>query len=209
MFMQSGRGKQRLIERRVRRIARIGSEVTMSANDALSFLMAWTLAPLRIGSATPSSSSLAALITREIGPETGQVLELAPGTGPFTQVLLERGVREQDLTLVEADPDFASLLTRRFPAAHLRDGCGWYAPSASVRRLGGGAAISSLPFRLMSPRKAFAILEGVFGALRPGAALYQYTLGSRCPFDQTARQARPGSDPAWPHLPQLPAGDGV
>ena len=47
------------------------------------------------------------------------------------------------------------------------------------------AAISGLPFRLMSPRKAFAILEGVIDALRPGAALYQYTLGSRCPFDQT------------------------
>lgn len=158
----------------------------MPANDALSFLMAWTLAPLRLGAVPPSSSSLAALIAREIGPETGQVLELGPGTGPFTRALLERGVREQDLTLVEADPDFASLLTRRFPAARIIevDAVGLRNPPLFDSPVV-GAAISGLPFRLMSPRKAFAILEGVFDALRPGAALYQYTLGSRCPFDQT------------------------
>lgn len=158
----------------------------MPANDALSFLMAWTLAPLRIGSVTPSSSSLAALITREIGPGTGPVLELGPGTGPFTRALLERGVSENDLTLVEADPDFATLLTRRFPAARIfeMDAVGLRFPPLFDGPVV-GAAISGLPFRRMNPRKAFAILEGVFDALRPGAALYQYTLGSRCPFDQT------------------------
>ena len=54
----------------------------MPAQDALSFLLAWAAAPFRIGSVTPSSSSLAALMTRDIGPETGPVLELGPGTGP-------------------------------------------------------------------------------------------------------------------------------
>jgi len=158
----------------------------MPANDALSFLMAWTLSPLRIGSVTPSSSSLATLMTREIGPETGPVLELGPGTGPFTRALLERGVREKDLTLIEADPDFALLLTRRFPAARIFE-----MDVVSLRHLPlfdgpvVGAAVSGLPFRLISPRKTFAILEGVFDNLRPGAALYQFTLGHRCPFDQT------------------------
>lgn len=158
----------------------------MPANDALSFLMAWTLAPLRIGSVPPSNSSLAGLITCEIGPGTGPVLELGPGTGPFTRALLERGVSENDLTLVEADPDFATLLTRRFPAARIfeMDAVGLRFPPLFDGPVV-GAAISGLPFRRMSPRKAFAILEGVFDALRPGAALYQYTLGSRCPFDQT------------------------
>jgi phospholipid N-methyltransferase len=186
MFMQSGCRKQRLIEMRAKRIARMSSEVIMPANDALSFLMAWTLAPLRLGSVTPAGSSLAALITREIGPETGPVLELGPGTGPFTRALLERGVAEKDLTLIEADPDFARLLIRRFPDARVfqMDAVGLRHPSLFDGPVV-GAAVSSLPFRRMSPRRSFAILEGVFDALRPGAALYQYTLGSRCPFDQT------------------------
>lgn len=157
----------------------------MPANDALSFLRAWTLAPFRTGSVTPSSPSLAALITREIGPETGPVLELGPGTGPFTRALLERGVRENDLTLVESDPDFAALLTRRFPAARIVE-----MDAVGLRHLPlfdgpiVGAAISGLPFRLITPRQSSAILEGVFASLRPGAALYQFTYGRRCPFDQ-------------------------
>ncbi|MGX5849524.1 class I SAM-dependent methyltransferase [Mesorhizobium sp. PL10] len=114
------------------------------------------------------------------------MLELGPGTGLFTQALLERGVRERDLTLVEADPDFASLLTRRFPAARIfaMDAAGLRHPPLFDSPVA-GAVISGLSIRLMSPRKAFAILEGVFDALRPGAALYQYTLGRSCPFDQT------------------------
>ncbi|OBQ68213.1 class I SAM-dependent methyltransferase [Mesorhizobium erdmanii] len=158
----------------------------MSANDALSFLMAWTVAPFKIGSVTPSSSSLAALMTRDIGSETGPVLELGPGTGPFTRALLSRGVREEDLTLIESDPDFAALLMRRFPSARIFE-----MDAAGLRHLSlfpgpvVGAAVSGLPFRLISPRKTLAILEGVFANLRPGGALYQFTLGRRCPFDQS------------------------
>ncbi|CDX16645.1 conserved hypothetical protein [Mesorhizobium plurifarium] len=157
----------------------------MPASDALSFLKAWTLAPFRMGSVAPSSPSLAALMTREIGPNTGPVLELGPGTGPFTRALLRRGVRENDLTLVESDPDFAALLARRFPSARIVE-----MDAVGLRHLPlfdgpvVGAVVSGLPFRLISPRKSSAILEGVFASLRPGEALYQFTYGRRCPFDQ-------------------------
>ncbi|MBZ9708816.1 methyltransferase domain-containing protein [Mesorhizobium sp. ESP7-2] len=163
-----------------------GIEVTMPVNDALSFLVAWTVAPFRVGSVTPSSSSLAALMTRDIGPETGPVLELGPGTGPFTRALLSRGVKEEDLTLIESDPDFTALLKRRFPTARIfeMDAVGLRHLSLFHRPVI-GAAVSGLPFRLISPRKTLAILEGVFANLRPGGALYQFTLGRRCPFDQS------------------------
>ncbi|TPK34844.1 phospholipid methyltransferase [Mesorhizobium sp. B2-5-4] len=158
----------------------------MPANDALSFLVAWTVAPFRVGSVTPSSSSLAALMTRNIGPETGPVLELGPGTGPFTRALLSRGVKEEDLTLIESDADFAALLKRRFPAARIfeMDAVGLRHLSLFHRPVI-GAAVSGLPFRLISPRRTLAILEGVFANLRPDGALYQFTLGRRCPFDQS------------------------
>lgn len=157
----------------------------MSASDTLSFLMAWAAAPLRIGSVAPSSASLAALMTRDVSGATGPVLELGPGTGAFTRALLSRGVRQEDLTLVEADADFAALLRRRFPNARIVE-----TDAAAIRTLPlfdrpvVGATVSGLPFRLIPPRKTMAILEGVFSCMRAEGALYQFTLGLRCPIDQ-------------------------
>ena len=76
------------------RFAGIGIEVDMPAIDALSFLMAWTMAPPRIGSVTPSSSSLAALMTREVDPETTRS-ELGSRTVPFTRAQLALASRSR------------------------------------------------------------------------------------------------------------------
>ncbi|RJG46713.1 MULTISPECIES: phospholipid methyltransferase [unclassified Mesorhizobium] len=158
----------------------------MPASDTLSFLMAWAAAPLRVASVTPSSPSLAALMTREINADTGQVLELGPGTGPFTRALLARGVKEENLTLIEAGSDFASMLRHRFPDARVFE-----MDAVGLRHLALfegpvlGAAISGLPFLSIPPRKTQSILEGVFANLRPGGALYQFTYSWRCPIEQT------------------------
>ncbi|TPK65238.1 methyltransferase domain-containing protein [Mesorhizobium sp. B2-4-15] len=158
----------------------------MPASDALSFLLAWVAAPLRVASVTPSSASLAALMTRDIGPDTGPVLELGPGTGPFTRALLARGVKEEDLTLIESGVDFAALLKQRFPKARTFE-----MDATALRHLRlfegpvVGAAVSGLPFLSIPTRKTQAILEGVFANLRPGGALYQFTYGRRCPINQS------------------------
>ena len=78
--------------------------------DRRRFLLAWLRAPLRIASITPSGPRLAGLMTKEISALTGPVLELGPGTGVFTAALLKRGIAERDLTLVEYEQDFATLL---------------------------------------------------------------------------------------------------
>ena len=72
-------------------------------NDVLMFLRSWVSEPLRVGAVAPSGETLAEIITREISPAIGPVVELGPGTGVFTTKLLERGVRPEDLTLVETD----------------------------------------------------------------------------------------------------------
>ncbi|PSJ60213.1 class I SAM-dependent methyltransferase [Pseudaminobacter soli (ex Li et al. 2025)] len=158
----------------------------MPASDTLQFLFAWAAAPMRVASVVPSSSKLAELMTREIGADTGPVLELGPGTGPFTRALLSRGVMENDLTLIESGADFAQLLKQRFPAARvlqmdaadLRDKRVFAEPIV-------GATVSGLPFLNIPPRKTLAILEGVFSVMRPGAALYLFTYGTRCSIDQS------------------------
>lgn len=150
--------------------------------DAYFFLRAWLYAPLRVASITPSSESLAGLITSGIRPDNGPVLELGPGTGVFTRALLRSGVAETDLTLIEAGPDFADLLGRRFPAARIHG-----MDAGHLHRLRGpdqrlhGAAISGLPLLSMPKPQVLRILAGTFGLLRMDAALYQFTYGPRCP----------------------------
>jgi phospholipid N-methyltransferase len=157
--------------------------VDMPASDVLSFLRAWANHPLRVASITPSGMALSRLITRDITTETGPVIELGPGTGVFTYALLERGVAERDLALVEFGSDFARLLEMRFPEARVRQmDAARLREAALFRTATVGAVISGLPVFSMPPRKVIGILTGAFGYLRPGGAFYQITYGPRCPI---------------------------
>ncbi|MFC5067354.1 class I SAM-dependent methyltransferase [Flaviflagellibacter deserti] len=155
----------------------------MSSRSVLLFARSWAANPFMVGAIAPSGPALADLITSEIDPSRGPVLELGPGTGVFTEALLEKGVRQQDLTLVEYGSDFARMLELRFPEARVL----WM----DAARLGSynlfdpgllGSVISGLPLLSMSPRKVAAILMGAFANLRPGGAFYQFTYGVRCPI---------------------------
>jgi phosphatidylethanolamine/phosphatidyl-N-methylethanolamine N-methyltransferase len=126
--------------------------------------------------------AVAALMTRDINARTGPVIELGPGTGPFTYALLDRGVREQDLTLIEYGSDFLPLLQTRFPKARvLWMDAAWLDKYPLFEEASVGAIISGLGILTMPPRKVIAILTGAFSYLRPDGAFYQITYGPRCP----------------------------
>lgn len=150
--------------------------------DLRFFLGAWLRDPVGIASVAPSGQALAHLITSRIGPDDGPVIELGPGTGVFTGALIERGVREDDLMLVEANARLVALLRRRFPRAcvlHLDAAC-----LAAIDAFGGRsatAAVSGLPL-LWMPRSIVArILHGLFTRMRRDGALYQFTYQLWCP----------------------------
>ena len=145
-------------------------------SDVLMFLRAWVAEPFRVGAIAPSGAALAEIITREISPATGHVIELGPGTGVFTAKLLDRGVRPEDLTLIEFGDEFTSRLETRFPTVRIlhMDAGRDEVPTA-------GAVISGLPLLSMSPRKVMAILGVAFGRLRPDGVFYQFTYSGRCP----------------------------
>ncbi|TBY13765.1 class I SAM-dependent methyltransferase [Rhizobium laguerreae] len=149
--------------------------------DRRRFLLAWLRAPLRIASITPSGPRLAGLMTKEISPLTGPVLELGPGTGVFTAALLERGIAERDLTLVEYERDFATLLQGRFPDARVLwvDVRQMWKTALSGSFFGG--VVSGLPLLAMRPEDVRTLLEGCFSNLRPHGAVYQFTYGPKCP----------------------------
>lgn len=154
--------------------------------DYLRFFRSWVANPLTVAAVAPSGRSLARLMTAEISSAHGPVLELGAGTGAFTQALLDRGVAEHDLTLVECDPDFVGLLQRRFPQARvLRIDASRLAGQAVFHDADIGAVVSGLPLLSMPPRKVMRILSGAFGCIRPKGAFYQFTYGLQCPVPRT------------------------
>ncbi|WP_428033042.1 class I SAM-dependent methyltransferase [Ancylobacter sp.] len=150
--------------------------------ETLGFFQQWLRSPLRVAAIAPSGRALASLITSEISPDTGPVIELGPGTGAFTRALIARGVRQEDLALIEYGSEFAVALQARYPGARTL----WMdaARLQTVDLFNGqpaGAVVSGLPLLSIAPRKVMAILIGAFGKLRPDGAFYQFTYGPRCP----------------------------
>jgi phospholipid N-methyltransferase len=157
----------------------------MSLNDTLVFLRAWLRDPRGIGAVTPSGAALARLMTSHVSALGGPVIELGPGTGALTRALLARGVPLHRLALVEADPQLADALGRRYPeaiilrmdAARLGDTAPLFGDERAC------AVVSGLPLLSMPPVQVAAIMQGVFERqLRSGGMFYQFTYGPRCPL---------------------------
>ncbi|CAH2405181.1 Phospholipid N-methyltransferase [Mesorhizobium escarrei] len=156
--------------------------VDSKASEVYGFFRAWLSDPLRVAAVVPSGRALESAITAEISSRTGPVIELGPGTGAFTRALIARGVRQEDLALIEYGSAFAVKLQFRFPRAHTL--CMDASRLRNVELFGGtpaGAVVSGLPLLSMPPRKVIAILDGAFGKMRSDGAFYQFTYGPSCP----------------------------
>ncbi|CAM0555517.1 hypothetical protein EHLJMEHL_00675 [Vreelandella titanicae] len=155
-------------------------------SDTLLFFKAWLFNPLSIGALMPSGRALANLITSEISTDTGLIIELGPGTGVFTHALIERGIDQKNIALIENDAAFVTKLQHRFGHAHTF--CIDASRLHEVEFFDGahaGAVVSGLPMLSMSPRKMIAILDGAFAKMRPEGSFYQFTYGPRCPIPRT------------------------
>jgi len=71
-----------------------------------------------MGAVMPSSKLLARTMAQYVDVDsTGPVVELGPGTGAITNALIEHGVDQKRLVLVEYNPSFCALLRDRYPQA--------------------------------------------------------------------------------------------
>lgn len=178
-----------------------------STGDGRRFLQAWLADPFAIAAVAPSSQSLARLMTERIGPETGPVIELGPGTGVFTQALLDRGVSPANLLLLERSPAFTLLLRERFPGldvvCDLAEGLAYHADARLAEAP--GAVVSGLPLLAMRSSVQRQILAAAFGALRPGGTFVQFTYGHVAPIAKdVARELGLTCRPMgriWPNVP--------
>jgi phosphatidylethanolamine/phosphatidyl-N-methylethanolamine N-methyltransferase len=168
--------------RQIRSTAAI--KVTKQLRDNLSavtlFLQEWFRKPQQIGAIAPSSKSLANAMACWLSSDAGAVvLELGPGTGAITQVLLKRGLNGERLVAIEKSPKLADLLRKRFPAVRVITGDAGELDQLLEKHGHGarsvGTVISSLPLRHFKPEAAELVARKVHAALRPGGCWVQYS----------------------------------
>lgn len=149
----------------------------MKSAHNVQFLYAWLRNPRQAGALLPSGSRLAQAMAAQVDPGRGLVVELGVGTGAITRALIARGVREDQLILVEKDPALFGEMEGRFPgvvalrgdAAHL---------DRLLNRAGvgcPGTLVSSLPLLSMTRRQRLRVLIQIFSSLRVGGVLVQFT----------------------------------
>ncbi|MEL6235658.1 MAG: hypothetical protein AAFR46_14735 [Pseudomonadota bacterium] len=150
------------------------------------FLAQLVLRPNRIVALAPSSTQLSRMMARDLGPETGSVIELGSGTGKITRAILDRGVPEERIAMFEINEAFTDLLAQSFPNAHLCKISAARCDEAPLEDV--GATVSGLPLLSMPTQLQREIVGGAFRKMRPGGQFVQFTYGFRPPVDQAVRE---------------------
>jgi phosphatidylethanolamine/phosphatidyl-N-methylethanolamine N-methyltransferase len=177
--------------------------------DEARFLKRWLDNPKVTGAVSPSGRFLARAMASYVDPtEPGPIIELGPGTGPVTEALLERGVAQERLILVEYDTSFCKLLARRFPKAQIVHGDAYRLAETMRPVLQEPAAciVSSLPLLTRPERGRLNLLRDAFELMQPEGAFIQFTYGLTSPVPLTSRLSGLGfraeaSHSVWLNLP--------
>jgi phosphatidylethanolamine/phosphatidyl-N-methylethanolamine N-methyltransferase len=177
--------------------------------DEARFLKRWLDNPKVTGAVSPSGRFLARAMASYVDPsEPGPIIELGPGTGPVTEALLERGIAQERLILVEYDTSFCKLLARRFPRAQIVHGDAYRLAETMRPVLQEPAAciVSSLPLLTRPERGRLNLLRDAFELMQPEGAFIQFTYGLTSPVPLTSRMSglrfrAEASHSVWLNLP--------
>ena len=158
-----------------------------------------------MGAVMPSGKLLARTMAHYVDIHgTGPVVELGPGTGAITNALVERGVDQKRLVLVEYNPGFCALLRDRYPQAKVVQGDAYRLRDTLWNVLGAPAAavVSGLPLVTKPMLTRLKLVRDAFAALSPGAPFVQFTYSVVPPITKSL----PGvtteaSERIWMNLP--------
>ena len=124
--------------------------------------------PVRTGTVAPSSRWLAERLLEGIGvAEARTIVELGPGTGPFTRLIAERAQPDALVIAMEVNPRLAADLVPRFPRVEIVNDSAERLPH-HLRARGRDHAdciLSGLPFAAFSEELQRRLLDAVVEAL--------------------------------------------
>ena len=174
-------------------------------DDEVRFLRSWIEKPLHMGAVMPSSKLLARTMAQYVDVEsTGPVVELGPGTGAITNALIEHGVDQKRLVLVEYNPGFCALLRDRYPHAKVVQGDAYKLRDSlwKVLDVPASAVVSGLPLVTKPMLTRLKLIRDAFAALAPGAPFVQFTYSVAPPIPKSLPGvSTEASERIWMNLP--------
>ena len=182
------------------------SKKPLRLDDEVRFLRSWIEKPLHVGAVMPSGRFLARTMAQYVDVDSsGPVIELGPGTGAITSALIERGIDQKRLVLVEYTPGFCALLRDRYPLAKVVQGDA-YRLRDTLRNVVLGAPataiVSGLPLVTRPMLTRLRLIRDAFVALAPGAPFVQFTYSVVPPIPKSLPGvSTEASERIWMNLP--------
>jgi phosphatidylethanolamine/phosphatidyl-N-methylethanolamine N-methyltransferase len=174
-------------------------------DDEVRFLRSWIEKPLHMGAVMPSGRVLARTMAHYVDiKSTGPVIELGPGTGAITNALIEHGVDQKRLVLVEYNPGFCALLRDRYPQARIVQGDAYTLRDTlwDVLSTPASAVVSGLPLVTKPMLTRLKLIRDAFIALAPGAPFVQFTYSVAPPIPKSLPGvSTEASERIWMNLP--------
>ena len=158
-----------------------------------------------MGAVMPSGRVLARTMAQYVDiNSSGPVVELGPGTGPITSALIEHGVDQKRLVLVEYNPGFCALLRDRYPHAKVVQGDAYKLRDSlwDVLNVPASAVVSGLPLVTKPMLTRLKLIRDAFVALAPGAPFVQFTYSVAPPIPKSLPGvSTEASERIWMNLP--------
>jgi len=174
-------------------------------DDEVRFLRSWIEKPLHVGAVMPSGRVLARTMAQYVDiKSSGPVVELGPGTGAITSALIEHGVDQKRLVLVEYNPGFCALLRDRYPHARVVQGDAYKLRDSlwDVLNVPASAVVSGLPLVTKPMLTRLRLIRDAFLALAPGAPFVQFTYSVVPPIPKSLPGvSTEASERIWMNLP--------
>jgi len=153
----------------------------------------------------PSGRLLARTMAHYVDPYAeGPVVELGPGTGAITKALIDRGVDQKRLVLVEYNPSFCALLRDRYPQAKVVQGDAYTLRDTlwNVLSAPATAVVSGLPLVTKPMMTRLKLIRDAFASLAPGAPFVQFTYAVVPPIPKSLPGvSTEASERIWMNLP--------
>src|SRR5246500_5904548 len=174
-------------------------------DDEVRFLRSWIEKPLHMGAVMPSGKLLARTMAHYVDVNSdAPVVELGPGTGAITSALVERGVDQKRLVLVEYNPGFCALLRDRYPHAKVVQGDAYRLRDSLREALDApaSAVVSGLPLVTKPMQIRLKLIRDAFVALAPRAPFVQLTYSVAPPIPKSLPGvSTEASERVWINLP--------